>query len=75
MEVTLLFLSLILTPPQSTHKHYECTLEIEEITPLDNHHQKCMGGKLSSSLRATSTLDGKRLHQGLPLEYECLITM
>lgn len=46
MEVTLLFLSLILTPPQSTHKHYECTLEIEEITPLDNHHQKCMGGKL-----------------------------
>lgn len=51
MEVTLLFLSLILTPPQSTHKHYECTLEIEEITPLDNHHQKCMGGKLHYQIR------------------------
>jgi len=36
----------LLSPPQSTHKHYECTSEIEEVTPLDNHRQKCRGGKL-----------------------------
>lgn len=51
MEVTLLFLSLIITPPQSIRKHYECTSEIEEITPLDNHRQKCMGGKLHYQIR------------------------